>query len=220
MTTLLTAPSESQTLADLVQRLGDVPLNRIRIPPAPGLATEEHLLEIHRREKRLCELVEGVLVEKAMGYSESILAVALAGWLRAFVIPRRLGLVSGESGMMRLFPGLVRIPDVAFASWERFPDRRVPAVPIPSLAPDLVVEVLSVSNTEAEMDRKRGEYFSAGVRLVWLVDPRQRMVAVFTSREQSQVLGETETLNGDPVLSGFTLPLRQLFAELDEQGPP
>jgi Uma2 family endonuclease len=56
--------------------------------------------------------------------------------------------------------------------------------------------------------------------LVWLVDPRQRTVAVFTSQEQSQVLGETETLDGDPVLPGFTLPLRQLFAELDEEGPP
>ena len=73
--------------------------------------------------------------------------------------------------MVWLFRGLVRIPDVAFTSWERLPGRRVPPEPIPELAPDLAVEVLSQSNTEAEMTRKRGEYFAAGVRLVWLVDP-------------------------------------------------
>ena len=78
-----------------------------------------------------------------------------------FVEPRNLGLVSGADGSVRLFPGLVRMPDVAFASWDRFPDRKIPKEPIPSLAPDLVIEVLSESNTKAEMERKRGEYFSS-----------------------------------------------------------
>jgi Uma2 family endonuclease len=84
--------------------------------------------------------------------------------LRAYVVPRNLGIVSGEASMMRLFPGLVRIPDVAFASWDRIPGGCVPSEPIPNLVPDLAVEILSASNTAQEMSLKRPEYFAAGVR--------------------------------------------------------
>ena len=155
-----------------------------------------------------------------MGYAESVLAVAICVYLRSFVLPGNLGLVSGADGMMRLFPGLVRIPDVAFASWDRFPGRKVPTVPIPDLVPDLAVEVLSAGNTEAEMAKKLLEYFTAGVRLVWLVDPEARTVAVHTSPGQFTVLNENQTLDGGVVLPGFSLALRDLFAELDRQASP
>jgi Uma2 family endonuclease len=217
MTTMTTSPPTIDTLADLLERLGGISPQRVRFHPLPGTATEEDVIAIERREKRLCELVDGVLVEKAMGYRESLLACALIEVLRAFVRPRNLGLVSGADGMMRLFPGLVRIPDVAFASWDRIPNRRVPTAPIPELAPDLAVEILSEGNTEAEMARKRREYFEAGVRLVWLVDPEARTVSVYTAPEQATVLDATQTLDGGVVLPGFTLPLAELFAELDRQ---
>src|SRR3954452_24115384 len=115
-----------ETLADLVEQLGSIPLRRIRMTPAPGTATEADLIEAEGRYHSLFELVDGVLVEKGMGYRESLLACALIEFLRAFVIPRNLGLVSGADGSLRLFPGLVRAPDVAFASWDHFPDRRLP----------------------------------------------------------------------------------------------
>jgi Uma2 family endonuclease len=152
-----------------------------------------------------------------MGFRESLLAGALIEVLRDFVKPRRLGVVTGEAGMVRLASGLVRIPDVAFVSWERLPGRRIPREPIPNLSPDLIVEVLSVSNTSEEMARKRQEYFAAGVRLVWIVDPEARTLAVYTEPAQSTVLQEDQTLEGGLVLPGFTLPLRALFAELDIQ---
>ena len=76
-------------------------------------------------------------------------------------------IVVGEAGMMRISQGLVRIPDVSFVSWDRLPEGKVPSEPIPALAPDLAVEVLSQGNTAKEMNRKRREYFEAGVRLVW-----------------------------------------------------
>ena len=142
----------------------------------------------------------------------------IIGFLRAFVVPRNLGLVSGADGMMRLFPGLVRIPDVAFVSWDRVPGGRIPADPIADFAPDLAVEVLSRWNTKAEMARKRREYFAAGVRLVWVVDPELRIVTVFTGPEQWTSLAESETLEGGDLLPGFQLPLSALFAELDRQG--
>ena len=63
--------------------------------------------------------------------------------LWGFVKARNLGLVTGADSMLRLAPGLVRIPDLAFISWQRLPERRVPTDPIPGLVPDLVVEVLS-----------------------------------------------------------------------------
>jgi len=85
------------------------------------------------------------------------------------------------------------VPDVAFASWDRFPDRKIPKAPIPSLAPDLVIEVLSESNTKAEMERKRGEYFSSGVRLVWEFDPESRTVTVYTPDGRAQVLDSSQT---------------------------
>ena len=119
--------------------------------------------------------------------------------------------------MIRLFPGLVRIPDVAFVSWRRVPGGRVPAEPIPSLVPDLAIEVLSEGNTPAEMARKLREYLSAGVRLVWLVDLEARTLTVHASPQRVNVLSESETVDGGDVLPGFTLALGALFSVLDRQ---
>lgn len=218
MTSVPTPTVAIETLADLLEQLGGISPRRVRFRPAPGTATEKDVLAIHDHEGRLYELVDEVLVEKAMGLRESLLAIALAAILRNFVRPRNLGLITGADGMMRLFPGLVRIPDVAFLSWDRFPNRRVPTEPIPDVAPDLAVEVLSAGNTAREMARKRQEYFAAGVQVVWQVDPNTRTVEVFTAPDQSTVLHEAQTLEGGAVLPGFTLPLQELFSELDLQG--
>jgi len=208
-----------RTLADLLEELGDVPPNRVLQFPSPGTATEADLLKVAARaDKRICELVDGTLVEKGTGYRESLLAGFLFSLLRTHCRRLNLGLVSGERGTLRLWEGLVRIPDVAFVSWDRIPGRRVPVEPIPDLTPDLVVEVLSESNTRQEMDRKRGEYFRAGTRLVWQVDPRARTVTVYTSPDNPAVLRGDDVLDGGAVLPGFALPLSELFGELDVQG--
>ena len=215
MTAVSASATSIATMADLFEHLGGVATERVRFRPSPGTATEQDVLAVHAREKRLCELVDGVLVEKAVGFRESCLALAFSGALRAFVRPRNLGLVSGPDGLIRLAAGLVRIPDVAFISWQRIPARRTPTEPIPEIVPDLAVEVLSEGNTPEEMARKRQEYFAAGVRLVWFVNLQTRTVEVFTDVDQSHLLDERQTLDGTPVLPGFTLPLRELFAELD-----
>jgi Uma2 family endonuclease len=208
-----------ETLADLVDRLGGIPLDRIRFQPSPGSATEADVLAaLEAPRKRLCELVEGVLVEKAMGHRESALAAFLSGLLNGFVIPRNLGIVTGADGTVRLFPGLVRIPDVAFTSWDRLPGRRMPTTAIPTLAPNLAVEVLSASNTSGEMARKRADYFAAGAQLVWQIDPAARSVSAYSDVDKVRVLGQLETLDGGAVLPGFVLVLGDLFAELDLQG--
>ena len=62
-----------ETLADLLEQLGGLAPARVRFRPPPGTATEKDVLEVEAHEDRLCELVDGVLVEKAMGWRESIL---------------------------------------------------------------------------------------------------------------------------------------------------
>jgi Uma2 family endonuclease len=215
---VVAAPAKPENLQDLVERLGNIPLSRVLLDPPPGCATEADVIKAERAQNKLCELVDGVLVEKGMGYGESLLAAAVIEALRRYVKPRKLGLVSAPDGMLRLYPGLIRIPDVSYASWERFPDRKVPKAPVPALVPDLVVEVLSESNTPAEMDRKRAEYFDAGVRMIWEVNLAPRTVRIYTLDGSVKTLDASQTLDGGDVLPGFSLALSELFAELDEEG--
>ena len=202
-------------LSDPWEGLGRVPLERIRFTPIPGTATEQDVLDLIDHADCICELVDGVLVEKTKGYKESVLAGAIGEFLRRFVRQRKLGIVTGERGTFRILPSQVRIPDVCFVSYGQFPGGKLPEEPIPAVAPNLAVEVLSESNTEGEMRRKLQDYFTAGVRLVWYVDPRTRTATVYTSPEQCTMLGENDLLTGGDVLPGFELPLRELFAEIE-----
>lgn len=206
-----------KTLDDLQDYLGWIPLQRIRLQPAPGLATERDMLALHDQEGRICEMIYGTLVEKPMGYFESRLAVLLGYYFEDFLSEHDLGIVTGEAGPLRLHFGLVRIPDVAFLSWDRFPNRMLPAQPIPDLVPDLAVEILSESNTKKEMQRKLQEYFAAGVRLVWIIDPKSRTAEVYTGPDQATALTEDDSLKGGDVLPGFLLPLRTLFTRAGQQ---
>ncbi|MCA1594933.1 MAG: Uma2 family endonuclease, partial [Chloroflexi bacterium] len=131
-----------------------------------------------------------------------------------------LGIVLGEAGMLRLAPGLVRAPDVSFISWDRFPGGQLVPEPIPDLAPDLAVEVLSDGNTAAEMDRKLQEYFAAGSRLVWYVEPRLRTVHVYSSPTKFQVVGSDGTIDGGNVLPGFTISVADWFERAERHMPP
>jgi Uma2 family endonuclease len=208
------ATEPTPTLADLLTQLGDIPARRVLLRPFPGTATEQDVTELGTRQERLCELIDGVLVEKAVGFRESILAALLIQHLGLFVREHDLGIVAGADGTLRLKPGQVRIPDLCFISWDRLPGRQLPRDPIPDLVPDLAVEVLSEGNTPGEMERKLADYFAAGVRLVWLIDPRARTVRIHTASDQSSLLDDRQTLDGGDVLPGFALPLGQLFAQL------
>lgn len=217
MPATLGPPPPPPTVADMLARLG-VPPERVRLDPLPGTATEQDLLDANRRG--IFELVDGTLVEKAMGYEASFLTMYLAQLLSAFIRSRKLGRLSGPDGILKLCPGLFRGPDIAFVSWKRFPGRgQVPKEAFPGLAPDLAAEVLSPSNTPTEMKRKREEYLANGVRLVWIVDPKTRTVEVYAPRRKPVVLTEADTLDGGKVLPGFTLSLAELFAQLDEEAP-
>jgi Uma2 family endonuclease len=214
------APTTSlRTLADLLRELGDIPAERVLLKPSPGTATEQDVVRlVDGDQKALVELVHGTLVEKPVGLAESLLAGAILAALRAFVIPRNLGIVAGADDMLRMQSGNIRLPDVSFIAWNDIPGGKVPREPVPKIPPTLAVEVLSATNTRAEMRQKRQEYFESGTKLVWEVDPETRTVAVYTgAHSPPRVLSEAESLDGQDVLPGFVLPLRELFAELDRQ---
>ena len=202
------------TAADLVERFGAIPLSRIRHDPVPGTASERDVIEIHDREDRLYELIDGVLLEKTVGTYESYLAMLLGQFLGSYVRQNDLGIVLGADGMMRLAPGLVRIPDVSFISWGRLPGRKIPRDPIASLSPDLAVEVISKSNTPEEMERKLSDYFDAAVRQVWYVyhAPR-REIRVYKAPGDFAVLSGRQVLEGGDLLPGFRLELERFFAD-------
>jgi Uma2 family endonuclease len=204
MATITTAPFE--TAADVLDQL-HVPPERILLRPPPGEATEKDLL----KTRRLCELIDGVLVEKAMGYYESRLAAVLIYFLERFLESHPRGIVLGESGLMRVDVEQVRIPDVAFYSWDHFPNELLPNEQILDLVPELAVEVLSPKNTKKEMQRKRREYFAGGAKLVWEVYPEERLVKVYTSPDAETTFDENGTLDGAPALPGFTLSVREWF---------
>lgn len=146
-----------------------------------------------------------------MGYFESRLAMILGYLIQGFVEQNDLGIVLGADGTLRILGDQIRVPDVAFLSWRHFPGRVLPAEPVPALAPDLAVEVLSKGNTRAEMERKLDDYFIAGVRLVWFIDPASQSATVYEDRDRARQLSLSDSLTGGSVLPGFELPLQQLF---------
>jgi Uma2 family endonuclease len=213
--TLYPAPQPFPTAADLTRKFGAIPMNRLRLDRYP--ADETDVVELHETEKRLYELVDGYLLEKDVASQESVIALALGSYLRQFVKPLKLGFVMGEQGMLKLRPGLVRIPDVSFVHRDQFPDKKMPDMAILDRYPDLAIEVLSPSNTDEEMEEKIEDYFSNGTRLVWIVDLPTKSVQVLESadRLKAKTLSIKDTLDGGPVLPGFQLPIATLFDEFD-----
>ena len=201
-----------ETLADLMERLGNVPLERIRLHPFPGTATVEDVLRLCDGEpKCLCELVDGVLVEKVCRHLESRLAARLLQFLQNYLELHDLGILTGADGPLQILANQVRFPDVAFIGYDRIPEGADATTPVPNWIPSLAVEILSPGNTKAEMTRKLRDYFEAGVELVWYVDPSDRTVRVYHSPESVTTLTEADNLDGEQLLPGFRLSIRDWF---------
>jgi len=208
------------SLVDLQDHLGGIPLERILLYRSPGTATEEDALWLEDHEDRICELVDGVLVEKIMSSYESILAMVLVFYLQQYLQQSPLGVILGEAGQLRILPKKLRVPDVAFVSWERFPDGQLPKDRVYRVAPDLAVEILSEGNTKREMERKLDEYFEAGVRLVWYIDPRSRTATIYTDPNSGTEIDAEGFLDGKDILPGFSLRLGELFDRADRRTGP
>lgn len=216
---LTTSFPEDWTVADLQKHLGGIPAERIRISPPPGQATEADLIRANDRKQGICELIDHVLVEKTMGYFESQLAFLIGHFIHSFLFDHNLGIVFGEAGPLRVRADQVRMPDVSFVAWQSFPDGKPPREAVFPVPPDLAVEVLSQGNTKAEMERKLREYFDAGTKLVWYLDPQARHMRVYTSPDEVTVVDEAGHVDGGDVLPGFSMSLGELFQRAERGAP-
>ena len=179
-------------------------------PPSP--MTAEGLFELQDDGGRI-ELVAGELARMTpTGGAHGALAVRIGRLLDEYVEANDLGVCCGaETGfILERDPDTVRAPDAAVVLASRVPASGVPAGYWP-FAPDLAVEVVSPSDRLADVHVKIAEYFAAGTRLVWLVEPETRMVHVYRSQQQVEVLGTGDDLEGGDVLPGFRCPVSRLF---------
>ena len=106
-------------------------------------------------------------------------------------------------------PDTVKAPDFAFVAYERLPDP-LPEGYVP-LVPDLAVETRSPNDTAREVAEKVEEWLAAGVRLVWVIEPRKRTITTHRQGRAPQVLGIGETLDGEDVLPGLAVPVERIF---------
>lgn len=203
----------SHSLQDLVDRIGGVPLHRIGIDPPPGTATEADVIRhVDGDSKRLYELVFGVLVEKPIGFRESTIGSFINAEIALYLRSNEEGVTSGADGPIRMIDGNIRMPEVSYFPWDSFPDGEFPDDKIAPVAPALAVEVLSESNTEAEIELKLSELFRSATRLAWVIDPATETARVYTSPKRGKQLDARGVLDGGRVLPGLKIPLRDVFA--------
>ena len=176
------------------------------------LLTADDLLRLYGEGVR-GELIRGVLCETvAAGREHGKIVVNLAAELRAFVRPRRLGSLTASDSGVRLErePDTVREPDIEFTSAERLPlDARVRGYS--DVVPDLVVEVVSPSDSPRGVYDKTHMWLNHGVILVWVVDPDARTIEVYQTGAATLTLTEDDSLEGGPVLPGFSLRVAEVF---------
>ena len=160
------------------------------------------------------ELVNGELVRMPpTGTEHSVIMFRFGAKIVNHVEANDLGVVGGgDVGVVIAEdPDTVIAPDIAFVSKERIPPSGIPRAYLRQ-TPDLVVEIISPSEVLRESKEKAERWVAAGARLVWLVNPRNRTVAVYRPSAAPQTLSEADTLDGADVLPGFRCEVRKIFA--------
>jgi Uma2 family endonuclease len=192
-------------------------MTAVAVPPvAPRLLTADEYFT-HPASREPGELVRGrICVMSPAGHGHHTVIDNLYPRLSLYVRERRLGRAYGDNLGFRLdIPGevtdTVRSPDVSFLRAERLPAGGVPSAGFVAFAPDLAVEVLSPDQTAADMDERMADYFAAGTRLFWVVNPARRTVAVHSPAAPTRWLREGDALDGGEVVPGFSVPVADLF---------
>lgn len=205
-------PPTMFTATDLANTFGDIPLVRICFSPLPGSATPDDLLRLNDGEGKHYELIDGTLIEKAMGSLEGFLASWIATQLHVYLDTNEIGAAFGDNVPFVFSPKLVYVPDAGFISANRMPGGQFPSdKPLAELIPNLAVEVISVSNTKKEMERKLKSYFECGVEEVWYVYPASFQVYQFLP-DRDPIIHELDGTLTTNLLPGFSLAVRKLFS--------
>lgn len=176
--------------------------------------TDEQFMALPE-DDRLYEYIDGELIVVAnSGVEHGYLALTLGDFLTGFVRNHQLGITCDSSTAFKMKTGNKRSPDVAFIAKERLRGlKRLPKGFFEG-APDLVVEIISPNNTFEEIHHKLVEYFENGTRLAWVILPDEECVLVYHQPKPSKLLLLEDSLEGEAVIAGFQLPLKELFQEL------
>ncbi|MEP7002320.1 MAG: Uma2 family endonuclease [bacterium] len=170
---------------------------------------------VHPAAKGRTELVRGrIRMMPPANMVHGLVSATVLRLLSTYVWQHRLGQCFADSTGYTL-PNLlntVRAPDASFVRASRLPADGV-AGGYHQLAPDLAVEVLSPSESKAELSEKLADYFAAGTPVVWVIDPATRTVAV-VSANGSTTPGVTDSLTGGDVVPGFSCGVAELFEGL------
>jgi Uma2 family endonuclease len=161
------------------------------------------------------EYLCGEVVQKPMPTGlHGLIQMWIAWALLQFALRDELGMAAPEWRFVFGPPGEERafVPDVGFVTTGRLPADLNATM---RAAPDLAVEVLSPEQSASVLADKVQFYLLHGVRLVWLVDPKERSVRVFEPGRAAVLLGADDVLGGGDVLPGLTVPVRELFAVAD-----
>lgn len=121
----------------------------------------------------------------------------------------RGALVSSQAGF-RMRDGNIRCPDVSFTRKERLPGGKAPDT-FGDAAPDLCIEIISLSEDKPDMTRKIEEYFDAGAKQVWHLFPETESLTVFTSPSDTVTYSANEEISGGDLLPGFRCRVAELF---------
>jgi Uma2 family endonuclease len=176
-----------------------------------GLLTAEEFAALPHEGLRL-ELIEGELHAMAPSYADHGAVVgALHVELGVYIRRNHLGTIYGaETGfLVARNPDTVRAPDIAFIQTSRATSAAIAPNWNP-IIPDLVVEVISSSDRDKDIAAKTRMWLDAGVRLVWVVYPARREIVAHRADGET-TLTQTDTLNGEDVVPGFTLPVAEVF---------
>ena len=159
------------------------------------------------------ELVAGEIIHMApTGAEHGVVTARIGHLIQEYAIAHGTGVCCGaETGfILQRRPDIVRAPGIAFVADERIPKTGIPKTYWP-FAPDLAVEVVSPSDRLTEMHAKIADYFAAGTRLVWLVEPAARVVHIYRSPRDVQMIGDDGELSGGDLLPGFRCAVQWLF---------
>lgn len=149
------------------------------------------------------ELIKGELYPTMpAGFLHGVVTQDLASRLSYFVREHQLGVIVAAETGFRLSEDTTCGADIAFVSKEKMAAIGLTDKFFPG-APDLAVEVISPSETKADILGNVEDYLLAGVKLIWLVRPKKKTVFVYRQNNTISILRETDTLEGEDVLPGF-----------------
>ncbi|PDW02580.1 Uma2 family endonuclease [Candidatus Viridilinea mediisalina] len=180
----------------------------------PVLMSAEAFQALPERARQ-CALVRGELVETMPpGGKHGVIALRLGARLERWAETGNYGVVGTESGfILQRDPDTVRSPDLFFVCAAALPPTGVPEA-FWAQAPDLVVEIVSPSETAEEVRAKIHDYMAAGTQLIWVVYPRTREVLVHRPGGAIQAYAEEQRLEDAALLPGFGCRVAELFERM------